>query len=363
MDSLTENRKAEHLRICLTEDVQAKKVTTGFEDVHLLHKAVPEFGLSDVDTSISFFGKELRTPIIIEAMTGGTPDALMINSNLAEAAEHFGLAMGVGSQRAALETPRLEDTFRVVREKGPNIFLVANLGLPQIVANNGVEAAESAVEMIKADALAIHLNSLQEAIQREGETEFHNSLERIREVVSRLSVPVIVKETGAGMTMEDVRLLSRTGVKGIDVGGAGGTSWAAVESYREDGLKHRLGVTFWDWGVPTAISVAEAASSTDLKIIASGGLRTGVDVCKAICLGACAAGLAWPLLKPAGGGQLDHALGMLIEEFRTSMFLMGAKNVVDLGRRPIVVTGKMAEWLRLRGLSPEGYARRQESHD
>ncbi|MCJ7608948.1 type 2 isopentenyl-diphosphate Delta-isomerase [Candidatus Bathyarchaeota archaeon] len=360
---MTERRKAEHLRICLTEDVQAKKVTTGFEDVHLVHKAVPEFALGDVDTSISFFNKELQAPIIIEAMTGGTPDALRINSNLAEAAEHFGLAMGVGSQRAALETPRLVDTFRVVREKGPSIFLVANLGLPQIVADSGVEAAERAVEMIKADALAIHMNSLQEAMQREGETEFHNSLERIREVASRLSVPVIVKETGAGMTMEDVRLISGTGAKGIDVGGAGGTSWAAVESYREEGLKHRLGVTFWDWGVPTAISVAEAASSTDLKVIASGGLRTGLDVCKAVCLGACAAGLAWPLLKPASGGQLDYALEMLIEELRTSMFLIGAKNVGDLGRRPVVITGKTAEWLRLRGLSPERYARRQQSHD
>jgi isopentenyl-diphosphate delta-isomerase len=324
---------------------------------------VPEFALGDVDTSISFFNKELQAPIIIEAMTGGTPDALRINSNLAEAAEHFGLAMGVGSQRAALETPRLVDTFRVVREKGPSIFLVANLGLPQIVADSGVEAAEKAVEMIKADALAIHLNSLQEAMQREGETEFHNSLERIREVASRLSVPVIVKETGAGMTMEDVRLISGTGAKSIDVGGAGGTSWAAVESYREEGLKHRLGVTFWDWGVPTAISVAEAASSTDLKVIASGGLRTGLDVCKAVCLGACAAGLAWPLLKPASGGQLDYALEILIEELRTSMFLIGAKNVGDLGRRPVVITGKTAEWLRLRGLSPERYARRQQSHD
>lgn len=359
---MTENRKAEHLRICLTEDVQAKKITTGFEDIHLLHRTIPRFSLNDVDTSISFFGKKLKAPIIIEAMTGGTPEAERINANLAEAAEYFGLAMGVGSQRAALETPRLERTFKVAREKGPRIFLTANLGLPQVIAENGIEAAKKAVEMIDADALAIHLNILQEAIQHEGETNFYGALERLMIVASELSVPIIVKETGAGMISEDAGLLDETGVKGIDVGGAGGTSWAAVESYRE-GLKHQLGITFWDWGIPTAVSVVEAASSTDLTVIASGGVRTGLDIAKAISLGADAAGLAWPLLKPAVEGHLDYVLRVLIEEFKTSMFLTGARDVEGLKRRPVVVTGKTAEWLALRGFRPEELARRGKEDD
>ena len=355
---LTENRKAEHLRICLTEDVQAKKVTTGFEDVHLLHKAVPQMSLSDVDTTVSFFGKKLKAPIIIEAMTGGTPEAAKINANLAEAAERFGLAMGVGSQRAALETPRLESTFKVAREKGPHVFLIANLGLPQILAEKGVEAARRAVEMISADALAVHLNILQEAIQREGETSFHGALNRLREVAKELSVPVIAKETGVGIVSEDVRLLEGSGVKGIDVGGAGGTSWAAVESYRERGVKNRLGITFWDWGIPTAVSVVEAISSTDLAVIASGGVRTGLDAAKAISLGADVAGLAWPLLKPAVEGNLDYVLNALVEEFKTSMFLTSARRVEDLKRCPVVVTGKTAEWLKVRGFRYEELARR-----
>jgi len=361
---LTEERKAEHLRICLTKDVQAKKVTTGFEDVHLLHKAIPELSLNDVDTTISFFGKKLKAPIIIEAMTGGALEAAKINVNLAEAAEHFGLAMGVGSQRVAMETPRMESTFKVAREKGPNVFLIANLGLPQILAENGIEEAQKAVEMIDADALAIHLNILQEAIQHEGETDFHDALERLREVASELSVPVIVKETGAGMVSGDVRLLNGLGVEGIDVGGAGGTSWAAVEAYRDRGaVKHQLGITFWDWGIPTAVSVVEAACSTDLTVIASGGIRSGLDAAKAISLGADAAGLAWPLLKPAVEGHLDYVLGVLIEEFRTSVFLTGARGVEDLKRRPVVVTGNTAEWLSLRGFRPEELARRGRKDD
>lgn len=360
---LTENRKAEHLRICLTEDVQAKKATTGFEDIHLLHKAMPELSLNDVDTTVSFFGKKLKAPIIIEAMTGGTPEAARINANLAEAAESFGLAMGVGSQRVALETPRLESTFKVAREKGPDVFLIANLGLPQILAANGIEDARRAVEMIDADALAVHLNILQEAIQREGETNFRGALERLREVAAELSVPVIVKETGAGIASEDVKLLDGLGVKGIDVGGAGGTSWAAVEAYRERGVKHQLGITFWDWGIPTAVSVVEATSSTELVVIASGGVRTGLDVAKAISLGADAAGLAWPLLKPAIEGHLDYVLSVLMEELKTGMFLTGARKVEDLKRRPVVVMGKTAEWLALRGFRPEALARRGMEDD
>jgi isopentenyl-diphosphate delta-isomerase len=338
--------------------VQAKKITTGFEDVHLLHKALPEISLNDVDTAFTFLGKRLKAPIILEAITGGTPEAMKINGNLADTAERFGIAMGVGSQRAALETPRLEDTFRIARERGPHVFLIANIGLSQILAENEVEVAEKAVQMINADALAVHLNILQEAIQHEGETKFDGVLNRLREVSSKLSVPVIAKETGAGLTSEVVKLLNRSGAKGIDVGGAGGTSWAAVESYRESGKRRQLGITFWDWGIPTAVSLIESTSSTDLSVIASGGVRTGLDVAKAISLGADAVGLALPLLKPSVEGNLDYVISMLLEEFRTSMFLVGARKVEDLKQSPVVVTGKTAEWLALRGFRPEELARR-----
>ena len=360
---LTKNRKSDHLRICLTEDVQARKVTAGFEEVHLLHRAVPDFSLDDIDTAVSLFGKELKVPIIIEAMTGGTHDAAKINGNLAEAAENFGLAMGVGSQRVALETPNLENTFGVARERGPHVFLIANLGLPQILAEDGLEAVQKAVQMIDADALAVHLNILQESIQHEGDTSFNRVFERLREVSSKLSIPIIIKETGAGMSSEVVKLLNVSGVKGIDVAGAGGTSWAAVESYRERGKKRQLGLTFWDWGIPTAVSVVEASLSSELTIIASGGVRTGLDAAKAISLGADAVGLAWPLLKPAVEGHLDHVLSILIEEFRTGMFLTGSKIVQDLKRRPVVVTGKTGEWLSLRGFRPEELARRDMKYD
>ncbi len=355
---ITENRKSDHIRICLTEDVQTRKVTAGFEEVHLLHRAVPDFSLDNVDTAVSFFGKEIKAPIIIEAMTGGTHEAAEINGNLAEAAEKFGLAMGVGSQRVAIETPTLEKTFSVAREKGPHVFLIANIGLPQILAEDGLESAQKAVHMIDADALAIHLNILQESIQHEGDTSYNRVLERLREVSSKLSIPIIIKETGAGMISEVVKLLNGTGAKGIDVAGAGGTSWAAVESYRELRKKRQLGLTFWDWGIPTAVSVVEASMSSKLKIIASGGVRTGLDAAKAISLGADAVGLAWPLLKPAVEGDLDNILSILIEEFRMGMFLTGSKNVQNLKRKPVVVTGKTGEWLSLRGFRPEELARR-----
>lgn len=360
---LTENRKAEHLRICLTEDVQAKKVTTGFDDVHLLHKALPKFSLDDVDLSIPFLGKKLKVPIIIEAMTGGTAEAVKINGNLAEAAEFFGLAMGVGSQRVAIETPRLEKTFKVAREKGPNVFLIANIGLPQILNEGGLKVAQKAIQMIDADALAIHLNILQESIQHEGDTRFNRVLEKLREVSSELSIPIIIKETGAGMASEIIKELNHSGIQSVDVGGAGGTSWAAVESYRKSGIKRQLGLTFWDWGIPTAVSVVEASLSTELTIIASGGIRTGLDAVKAISLGADAVGLAWPLLKPAAEGHLDYVLKVLIEEFRMGMFLTGAKVVQDLKQLPVLVTGRTGEWLSLRGFKPEELARRCMKHD
>jgi isopentenyl-diphosphate delta-isomerase len=356
---LTENRKSEHLSICLTQDVQAKKVKTGFEEVHLLHRAIPEISLSDVDTSTSFFGRRLKAPLIIEAMTGGTSEASKINGALAETAESLGLAMGVGSQRAAFESSRFLDTYRIARENGPHVFLIANLGLPQILSREGVEYAKKAVDMIDADALAIHLNILQEAIQREGETLFEGLHERLREITSKLAVPVIVKETGAGITSEVARLLDGSGVRGIDVGGAGGTSWAAVESFRGKGTRKEMGRTFWDWGIPTAVSIVETSMTSNLVVIGSGGVRTGVDIAKAIALGADAAGVALPLLKPAIEGKLDNVVNRFVEELKMCMFLTGNRKVQDLKQKSIVVTGNTAEWLSLRGFKADRLARRE----
>jgi len=358
----TESRKSDHIRICLKEDVQSK-TTTGFEDVRLIHRALPEVNLREVDTTSELLGHRLSAPIIIGAMTGGTPEAAKINARLAEAAEELGIGMGVGSQRAALEDRRLIPTYEVARAKSPDIFLMGNLGCPQLIKGNGVEEARKAVEMIKADALAVHLNPLHEAVQSEGEADFRAS-EKVKEIAHALEVPVIAKETGAGISAEEAKTLEGIGVKAIDIGGLGGTSWAAVEYYRaqrsKKDLGERLGLTFWDWGIPTVSSLVEVRSSTRLPVIASGGIRTGLDVAKALALGANAASIALPLLKAAvqGRKQVVKILHYVIADLKVATFLAGAKSVQQLSGKPLVITGKTAEWLRARGFNPESYARR-----
>jgi len=361
----TERRKSNHIRISLEEDVQAQHTTTGFEDIFFVHRALPEIWREKIDLSVRVFNHDFSAPIIVEAMTGGTNEAIKINANIAQAVENLHLGMGVGSQRAAIENPELERAYTVAREKAPTAFLVANVGAPQLVKGYGVEEAERAIEMIKADALAIHLNPLQEAVQPEGETNYRGVLKKIGEVAQALAVPVIVKETGAGVSSEVARALEGTSISGIDVAGAGGTSWAAVEYYRaervQDEFLRRLGKTFWDWGVPTAVSVVEAARSFHLTLIASGGVRSGVDVAKSLALGADLAGTASPILLPATKGpeEVQKTLHFIIEELRNAMFLVGAESIDKLKKVPVVITGKTAEWLRARGFQPELYARRK----
>lgn len=359
----TKERKAEHISICIESDVQARSIRTGFDDIYLIHRALPETSLEEVDTSADLFGRELAAPIVIEAMTGGTEKAAKINEALAEAAEDFNIALGVGSQRVALENPNLAYTFRVARDRAPHVLLIGNLGVPQIMEEDGLENVQKAVKMIDADAFAIHLNSLQEAMQPEGDTSFKGLAEKIKEVTRNVRVPIIAKETGAGFAFEEAKLLESLGVKGIDIGGAGGTSWAAVESHRAkmrmDEFRERLGNVFWDWGIPTAVSTVEVSQTTRLTVIASGGIRTGVDAAKALALGADAVGLALPLLKPALEGKLSDFLEMLVKELKTAMFLVGAKSVEELKQTPIVITGRTAEWLSSRGFKPEKYARRR----
>ena len=365
LNNSIEERKADHIEICLEEDVQARKTTTGFEDVSLVHKALPEIEREKIDISTTVFDYKFSAPVFVGAMTGGTAKALKINAALAEAVEELKLGMGVGSQRAAIDNPKLERSFSVVREKAPTAFILANIGGPQLVGKYGVKEARKAVEMIEANALAIHLNALQEAVQPEGETDYSGLLNKIGEIAQCLDVPVIVKETGAGIAAEEAKMLEDAGVAGIDVAGVGGTSWAAVEYYRakrrQDEFNQRLGETFWDWGIPTAVSLVETVQSVSIPVIASGGIRSGIDVTKALALSADLASVAHPLLEPATKGSEDvkKTLQSLIGGVRNSMFLLGADSVQKLQNVTVVLTGRTSEWLRARGFQPELYARRR----
>lgn len=360
----TRDRKADHLRICLEKNAQARKATTGFEDVNLIHKALPEVDRAKIDLSTSVFGHKFAVPLIIGAMTGGTEEATKINSTIAETAEKLGLGMGVGSQRAAIEDKRLKKTFAVARKKAPNAFLIANLGGVQLVHGYGVKEVKKAMEMIDADALAIHLNALQEAMQPEGQTNFEGVLAKISEVARVLDKPVIVKETGAGIAAEEARRLEKAGVEGIDVGGCGGTSFAGVEYYRASLEEERFQANaFWDWGISTAVSLVEVTETVQIPVIASGGLRTGKDVAKALALNARLASISQPVLEAAvkGTKETEKRISCLIEELRNVMFLVGATKVEDLTKRPIVVTGKTSKWLMTRGFQVEGFAERGAS--
>lgn len=358
-----EGRKAEHLRICLEEDVQARKVTTGFEDVYLVHKALPEVDRGKIDLSTVVFDHKFHAPLIVEAMTGGFKEAAKINAAIARAVEKLGLGMGVGSQRAAIEDPELKKTFTVVREKAPNAFIIANIGGPQIRHGHGLEEAKRAIEMIQADALAIHLNPLQEAVQPEGETNFTKVLSKIGNVARKINVPVIIKETGAGIAAEEAKKLEAEKVAGIDVAGAGGTSWAAVEFHRakkqKDEFRQKLGESFRDWGIPTAVSLVETVQSVNLPVIASGGVHSGVDAAKALVLGTSLVGMAHPVLNAATRGtkEVEKTLKIILEELKNTMFLVGAESIPALKKTPAVITGKTAEWLTMRGFHPELYAR------
>jgi isopentenyl-diphosphate delta-isomerase len=360
----TKERKNDHLEICLQEDVQARKATTGFEEIYLVHRALPEMERSKIDLSTKVFNHRFSAPLIVEAITGGVDKAVKINSTIAKAIEKLGLGMGVGSQRAAIEDTALEHTFTVARKEAPNAFIVANLGGAQLVRGYGVKEAKRAMKMLQADALVIHLNPLQEAVQPEGETSYMGLFKKIRDIVNALNVPVIVKETGAGIAAEDAEKLEDAGVAGIDVAGVGGTSWAAVEYHRAkkqgDEFQQRLGESFWDWGIPTAASLVEVTQRVSVPVIASGGMRSGIDAAKAFALGASLVGMAYPILDPAvhGAEEVEKKLQLIIEELRNTMFLVGANSVQKLKTVPVVVTGKMADWLTMRGFDIQTYARR-----
>ena len=360
----TRKRKADHIRISLDQGVQAREATTGFEDIYFIHRALPEINKQEIDLSTTVLGHKFSAPLIVGAITGGTLEATKINATIAEAVEELGLGMGVGSQRAAIEDKKLEKTFTITRKKAPSAFLIANIGGVQLVNGYSIKEVKKAIKMIDADAIAIHLNPLQEAAQPEGQTNFKGILEKIDELTKELDKPIIAKETGAGIAAEEAKKLEAAGAKAIDVSGVGGTSFAAVEYYRAKGQKNSfqrmLGDVFWDWGIPTAISVAEVSQTVNIPVIASGGIRNGVDVAKALALGASLTSISQPALQTAVKGvkETENMLSILMEELRNVMFLVGAESVQHLRKTPIIVTGRTAEWLRMRRFNLESYARR-----
>ena len=334
-DSQThERRKADHIRINLEEDVTFKKLTSGLERYHFVHQALPELNLADIDVTTTLLGKQLKRPLLISSMTGGTAEARAINRTLAEAAQQSGMAMGLGSMRAAIEDDSLADTYQV-RDIAPDIPLYANLGAVQLNYGYGLAECQRAIDMCEGDALILHFNVLQEAVQPEGDGNFANLLPKIETICRDLGVPVIAKEVGWGFSREAANSLRNAGVAAIDVAGAGGTSWSQVEMYRAPTARHaRVAGAFIDWGIPTADSIIYCREAApDLPILASGGIKTGIDVAKCIALGATVAGLAGDFLRAADQNGVEGVVELaetITDELRVAMFCAGIPNLATL---------------------------------
>jgi len=334
----TSARKADHIRINLEEDVRSN-LTTGFERYHFTHLALPELNLEDINLESEIFNRRLNAPILISSMTGGTDQAGRINRTLAEAAQETKIAMGLGSQRAAIDDPQLQSTFQV-RQYAPDILLFANLGAVQLNYGYGLKECQLAVEMIDADALVLHLNPLQEAVQPEGDGNFSGLLAKIEGVCNNLSVPVIVKEVGWGISAKTALQLAEAGVSAIDVAGAGGTSWSQVEMHRSnDPYQARLAGAFIDWGIPTTQALISVQSAVPGMIIfASGGVRDGLDIAKSIALGASLGGMAGPFLK-AANDSLEATIAtiqLIQKQIQVAMFASGAADIANLKSTELV---------------------------
>jgi len=328
-----ETRKADHLRVCLDEDVQFEEVTSGFECYRFTHDCLPEINRGEINLKTTFLGKNLGAPLLISSMTGGTELAQLVNRRLAIVAQRYGLAMGVGSQRIVIEHPHLASTF-AVRSFAPDILLLANLGAVQLNYGCGVDDCLRLVNALEADGLILHLNPLQECVQSRGDTNFRGLLGKIAQLCQQLTIPVVVKEVGNGISAPMAKRLIDAGVTAIDVAGAGGTSWAKVESQRaKDNKQRRLGQTFADWGLPTAECIKSIrAIAPTIPLIASGGLVNGLDVAKAIALGADLAGLARPFLAAAVTSEaaVDEFVEILIAELETALFCTGNTTLAEL---------------------------------
>jgi isopentenyl-diphosphate delta-isomerase len=362
MTDEVKQRKIEHVNIALGQDISVAQ-RANWNDVQFVHQALPEVDLDEIDTSVTFLGHTLRYPIFMSSLTGGHQDVISINRNLARAAEHYGLALGVGSQRAAIINPDVTSSYAITREHAPNTFLIANIGAPQLIAQSRhapftIEQVEHAIAMIGANALAVHMNSLQEATQPEGDRRAAGEAAALKMLTSQVVVPVIAKETGAGMCREQALLLASCGVAAIDVGGAGGSSMSAMEAERSkargDERTRNIGMLFRDWGIATPVSIVEAKVA-HLPLISTGGVRTGLDVARAIALGATLVGIGFPLLKAASQSyeSVCELLETIVAELKVAMQLSGAATIGRLQQTDIVVTGETRNWLTMRGFEEE----------
>jgi isopentenyl-diphosphate delta-isomerase len=346
---IIKQRKREGIKIPLNNDVQAKTTSTYLEYVKLVHNALPELDYDEIDISTTFLKRKFSAPLIIDSMTGGAPEAARINGRLGELAEKYGFAMGLGSQRAGLESEQLAETYSIARKNAPSAFLIANIGGAQLAKGLTIENIKKIINMIQADALVIHLNPLQELIQPEGEPKYKGLFSKISEISGDLDLPVIVKEVGAGISKEVAVKLEVAGVSAINVAGAGGTSWAGVEKLRAEAsnndLKTHLGEMFWDWGIPTAASLVEVKKTVKVPIIASGGLRNGMEMAKCIVLGASMCAMAYPFLLKAAESkeQLFNFADTVIAELKSTMFLIGAMNLSVLKSSRYILTGPLAD--------------------
>lgn len=337
-------RKASHLRLCAEEDVEHRG-TTLLEEVRLLHDALPELSVDDVDLSVEILGRRLQAPLLISGMSGGTPAAGELNRALATIAQKCGLGFGVGSQRPMLLHPETAQSYRV-RDVAPDILLLGNIGVVQ-AREAGVSRVAGLVEEIGADALCVHLNVAQELVQEEGDRDFRGALGAIAKLVDELPVPVIVKETGCGLGPRTLARLRALGVQWVDVSGAGGTSWTAVESLRGSEHQRALGSDLREWGIPTAAAIIYARREK-IRTIASGGIRSGLDAARALALGADAVSLALPLLRAYAAGGLDAALaaaGRIVEGLRAVALLTGSRRPEDLAKAPRVLGPNLRAWL------------------
>lgn len=366
--SPTSLRKKEHVDINLEENVRT--VRTYWDDFVPVHDAVPEVDFHDLPLGLRFLGKDLGAPLMIASMTGGYPGAEAINRALSYAASEHRLAVGVGSQRAALKDPATKRSYTSVRDHDVP-FVAANIGLPQLLPQRGgkpltFQDIDALIAMLEADALIIHLNYLQEAVQPGGDLNAKGGLAAIARVVEHVDVPVIAKETGAGLSRGAAAALAKTGVKALDVGGLGGTSFAAVELVRArkagEARLARIGELYRDWGIPTTVSVLECrAAKVRLPVVATGGVDDGLKAFKALALGATMAGMAGAALKAAVKGEKECSafLQQVLDELRTAMLLTGCASLRDCTKVPLVVTGHSAEWLRALGHDPATLANRR----
>jgi len=362
MTDEVKQRKIEHVNIALGQDISVAQ-NANWNDVQFVHQALPEVDLDEIDTSVIFLGHKLRYPIFISSLTGGHHDVTSINRNLARAAEHYGLALGVGSQRAGIVNPDVISSYAITREHAPNTYLIANIGAPQLIAQAHhapftIEQVEHAITMIGANALAVHMNSLQEATQPEGDRRAAGEAAALKTLTEKVSVPVIAKETGAGVCREQALLLRSCGVAAIDVGGAGGSSMSAMEAERSkargDERTHSIGLLFRDWGIATPVSIIESKVAR-LPLISTGGVRTGLDMARALALGATLVGIGFPFLKAASQSfdAVCELLETIVAELKVAMQLSGASSIEELHQTDIVVTGETRNWLSMRGFEEE----------